>query len=135
MFENHTIRFGYVDGIRVDGLANNAELSMWFDSIIGLMHVKKGVNVEDKATLKSYRLDYQYMKNEHNFLALQGYTLCFNLYDRNESNQRNVRYPTVKKDLIGKVTGLTYKYNKKANHGKRPANSKARRLKRAKVRT
>jgi hypothetical protein len=117
MFENHTIRFGYVDGIRVDGLANNAELSMWFDSIIGLMHVKKGVNVEDKATLKSYKLDYQYMKNEHNFLALQGYTLCFNLYDRNESNQRNVRYPTVKKDLIGKVTRLTYKYNKKANHG------------------
>jgi len=95
MFENHTLEIGYVSGIRVDGLANNAELSEWFDSIIELMYVKKGVNVEDKTTLKSFKLDYQYMINEKNFLALQGYTLCFNLYDRNESNIKKALYVNV----------------------------------------
>lgn len=48
---------------------------------------------------------------------MQGYTLCFNLYEREVNNQGMAKYLSVKKDLVGKVTGKAYKFNKHANHG------------------
>ena len=82
VFENHTIRIGPVSGIHVSELANSNELAVWVDSILGLMYIKKNVNVENKETLKTYQLDFDYMSNDNIFLAMQGYTLCFNLYER-----------------------------------------------------
>lgn len=54
VFENHTISIWPVTGIRVDELANSNELAVWIDSILGLMYIKKGVDVENKETLKTY---------------------------------------------------------------------------------
>jgi hypothetical protein len=103
--------------IRVDDLANTMELAIWFDSLSDMMFLKKDVDVADRETLKTYKVDYEYFENDHIFLTLQGYTICFNLYDRNADNQESVRYATVKKDLVGKVTRKLYDYNKKANRG------------------
>lgn len=82
VFKNLKLGNEKVINIHVYELANNYELAWWIDSILELMYLKKNVTVENKETLKTYQLDFNYFINDNIFLPMQGYTLCFNIYER-----------------------------------------------------
>ncbi len=62
-------------------------------------------------------MDLKYFNNDHIFLVLQGYTLCFNLFEARITSDGGVEYITVKHDI--KTPKNSYVYNSEANsnHG------------------
>jgi hypothetical protein len=99
-------------------LANTYELSVWIDSIPGLMFTKKAVTVEDTDTLSKYKLDYTYINNENIFLVMQGYTLCFKIEELILKHEGTTsKHIVVDHDVVGK-SGKIYRYHKNLNDGK-----------------